>query len=183
MVRGNGVRVVAAALLLAGLAGVLGFVVEILRIVPWQTVQPPVEEILPAEGAAGPDDKEAPLTADVITQAHREDGTHPEPDPSADPVEQATAILEDYLAAELAHDGAQMARYLGGSAAAQGQEDLTVHSKAISGCTVVNATEIDFEVAVQWSAAGSRETETDIETYVLQRTDKGWRIVATPAYP
>lgn len=98
-------------------------------------------------------------------------------------------VLESYLAADLGHDGTEMAKYLGGQAAArfrpevQGQEDVTVHSKQISKHVVKDANTIVFGVAVKWSPSDSDEVLTDQTRYVLRRTDRGWRITSTPEYP
>lgn len=118
-------------------------------------------------------------------------GTEPKPAPvsAEDPVAEATVVLENYLAADLGHDGTEMAKYLGGSAAAQfrpdvqGQEDVIVRSKKVSGHTVQDPNTIHFTVAVGWSPADSEEVKSDTEKYVLKRTDQGWKIVSTPAYP
>lgn len=123
----------------------------------------------------------------------------PEPSPSPapavnpvsaeDPVAEAQVVLEKYLAADLGHDGNEMKKYLGGQAAArfvaevQGQEDLTVHSQQVSDHTVKDDNTIVFSVAVEWSAEGSSEVKTQTDRYVLQRTDAGWKITSTPAYP
>lgn len=124
-------------------------------------------------------------------------GAEPSPSPAPavspvsaeDPVAEAQVVLENYLAADLGHDGNEMKRYLGGQAAArfvpevQGQEDLTVHSQQVSDHTVKDDNTIVFHVAVEWSAEGSSEVKTQTDRYVLKRTDAGWKITSTPAYP
>ncbi|MEI6501542.1 MAG: hypothetical protein WCP21_11040 [Armatimonadota bacterium] len=106
-----------------------------------------------------------------------------------DPVAEAQVVLEKYLAADLGHDGNEMKKYLGGQAAArfvaeaQGQENLTVHSQQVSGSTVKDDNTIVFSVAVEWTAEGSTEEKTQTDRYVLKRTDAGWKITSTPAYP
>ena len=108
---------------------------------------------------------------------------------SEDAVAEARVVLEKYLAADLGHDGNEMAKYLGGQAKArfvpevQGQEDLVVHSKTITDYQFLNDYSIDFIVEVVWSPSDSSETETSSEDYVLRRTEKGWLIFSTPAYP
>lgn len=113
----------------------------------------------------------------------------PAPVSATDNVAEAQVVLEKYLAADLGHDGTEMKKYLGGQAAArfapevQGQEDLTVHSETVSGHTVKDANTLVFAVAVKWSPEGSSEEKTQTDRYVLKRTDAGWRITSTPAYP
>jgi hypothetical protein len=113
----------------------------------------------------------------------------PKPVPLEDPVAQAKVVLENYLAADLGHDGNEMAKYLGGPAKAQfradvqGQEDITVHSKKVTGKTVRDSNTIIFSVKVKWSPEGSSEVKSDTEKYTLKRTEVGWRIFSTPAYP
>lgn len=147
-----------------------------------------------AQAAATPAGADQPApTPDAGTEpaADEAGGTPPATPPVSadDPVAEATVVLENYLAADLGHDGKEMAKYLGGQAAArfrpevQGQEDLTVHSKVVSGHTVRDDNTIDFDVEVKWSPSDSEEVKTDTEQYVLKRTDKGWRIFSTPAYP
>ena len=143
-----------------------------------QTVEQPASTTASGEEQPGvqptPSEPEKPAVAPV---------------PSTDPVAEATVVLEKYLAADLGHDGEEMKKYLGGQALArfnveaQGQEDLTVHSKKVSGHTVQDDNTIDFEVTVEWSPSDSTEIKTDTEQYVLKRTDVGWRIFSTPAYP
>jgi hypothetical protein len=97
-------------------------------------------------------------------------------------------VLENYLAADLGHDGTEMAKYLGGQAAArfrpdvQGQEDVVVSSEKVAGHEVHDANTIVFKVTVKWSQPGG-PTKTGTDRYVVRRTDKGWRITSTPAYP
>lgn len=113
----------------------------------------------------------------------------PTPVPAEDPVAEATVVLENYLAADLGHDGTEMAKYLGGQAAArfrpevQGQEDVTVYSKKIASHAVKDANTIVFKVAVRWSMEDGGEAQTTSERYTVRRTTKGWRITSTPAYP
>jgi hypothetical protein len=125
--------------------------------------------------------------------------TEPEPSPSPapavnpvsadDPVAEAQVVLENYLAADLGHDGNGMRKYLGGQAAArfvpevQGQENLTVHSQQVSGHTVKDDNTIVFSVEVKWSPEGSSEVSTQTDRYVVKRTEEGWKITSTPAYP
>lgn len=122
-------------------------------------------------------------------EATTETGEKPPPVPAVDKVAEATAVLENYLAADLGHDGAEMARYLGGQAAARfrpevvGQEDLTVHSKQISSHIVKDPNTIVFMVTVKWSPSDSDEVMTDQQRYVVRRTDRGWKITSTPEYP
>lgn len=111
------------------------------------------------------------------------------PVPAEDPVAEAQVVLEKYLAADLGHDGNEMKKYLGGQAAArfvpevQGQEDVTTHSQQVSDHTVKDDNTIVFHVAVEWSAEGSSEVKTQTDRYVVKRTEEGWRITSTPAYP
>jgi len=111
------------------------------------------------------------------------------PVPVDDPVAEAQVVLESYLAADLGHDGATMAQYLGGQAAArfnpdvQGQEDLTVHSKVVTGGNTRDENTIEFTVRVEWSPSDSYEVQNDEQTYVVKRTEAGWRITSTPEYP
>ena len=111
------------------------------------------------------------------------------PVPAEDPVAEAQVVLENYLAADLGHDGNEMKKYLGGQAAArfvaevQGQEDVTTHSEEVSGHTIKDDNTIVFSVAVGWSPAGSSEVKTQTDRYVVKRTDEGWKITSTPAYP
>jgi hypothetical protein len=123
--------------------------------------------------------------------------TSPEPPPtpapvvsSEDPVAEATVVLEQYLAADLGHDGNEMKKYLGGQASArfkpevQGQENLTVHSETVASHVTKDSSTIVFKVEVLWSPEedpGTVKTTTD--SYTLKKTDKGWKIVSTPAYP
>lgn len=101
----------------------------------------------------------------------------------------AQVVLEKYLAADLGHDGRTMKQYLGGQAAArfdpqvQGQEDLTVHSQQVVGHTVKADNTLVFAVQVEWSAEGSSEVKTQTDRYVVKRTEAGWKITSTPAYP
>jgi hypothetical protein len=187
---GSSVAWMLAAILLAlALAGTLMYVVATRRATGREPAGPPVASSVQVEGtAASPDAQSAPA-ADTAGSAQKGAEAQPPPEPSEDPVAQATVVLENYLAADLGHDGREMAKYLGGNAAArfrpevQGQEDLTVHSKVVSGHTVQGPNQVDFEVAVQWSPDDSSETKTDIQKYVVKRTDKGWKIVSTPEYP
>lgn len=118
-----------------------------------------------------------------------EPGAAPAPEAADEPVAEAQAVLENYLAADLGHDGATMAKYLGGQAAArfnpdvQGQEDLTVHSKIVSGSTVRDRNTVEFTVRVEWSPSDSYEVQRDEQTYVVKRTEEGWRVTNTPEYP
>lgn len=185
----NVVWMVTTALLAVALLGALMYVMVTRRAAQTEPARPPVEASVPVEGtAAGLDAQPAPAT-DTARGAEKGTEPQPAPEPAEDPVAQATVVLENYLAADLGHDGKEMAKYLGGNAGArfrpevQGQEDLTVHSKVVSGHTVVGPNEIDFEVAVEWSPSDSNETKTDIQKYVVKRTDKGWKIVSTPEYP
>jgi hypothetical protein len=113
----------------------------------------------------------------------------PAPVPAEDPVAEATVVLENYLAADLGHDGNEMKKYLAGSAGArfrpevQGQEDVVTHSLKVSGHTVKDANTIVFKVAVRWSMSDSDEVKTQSDRYVVKRTTKGWKITSTPAYP
>lgn len=113
----------------------------------------------------------------------------PAPVPATDNVAAAQVVLEQYLAADLGHDGDEMKKYLGGQAAArfepsvQGQEDLTVHSQQVSGHTVKDDNTIRFAVEVKWAAEGSSAEQTQTDSYTLKRTDQGWKITSTPAYP
>lgn len=110
------------------------------------------------------------------------------PVPATDPLAEATVVLERYLAADLGNDGAEMQKYLGGQARARfvpevvGQEDLRVHSKRISSGQMLDENTARFLVQVEWSPEGSSEVRTDLQGYVLQRTDEGWLIVSTPEY-
>ena len=128
-------------------------------------------------------------TADAGVVAGAEGGVKPPPEPSEDPVAEAQVVLENYLAADLGHDGQEMKKYLGGQAAArfradvQGQEDVTIHSKKVSSHTVQDDNTISFKVAVEWSAEDSKEVKSDTEDYTVKRTEKGWLITSTPAYP
>lgn len=128
-----------------------------------------------------------PVAADE--EAEPEPEPEPAPVPAKDRVAEATVVLENYLAADLGHDGAEMAKYLGGQAAArfrpevQGQEDLTVRSKRISSHTVKDANTIVFSVTVEWSPSDSDEVLTDKQRYVVRRTDRGWKVTSTPEYP
>jgi len=111
------------------------------------------------------------------------------PEPATDPVAEATVVLERYLAADLGHDGQTMSECLGGQARARfnpavvGQEDITVHSKKISGHNVRDDNTIEFSVAVESSPADSQDVKTDSQPYVLKRTDQGWLVTSTPEYP
>ena len=111
----------------------------------------------------------------------------PPPVPAEDPVTEAQVVLENDLAVDLAHDGEEMAKYLGGQAAArfrpdvQGQEDTVVSSEKVIGHEVQDANTIVFSVAVTWSAEGGPTETTD--QYTVRRTDRGWKITSTPAYP
>ncbi|NPV45829.1 MAG: zinc ribbon domain-containing protein [Armatimonadetes bacterium] len=143
-------------------------------------------------GDAEPPTGLAPTPGESVTppeEATTETEEEPSPVPAADKVAEATVALENYLAADLGHDGAEMAKYLGGQAAARfrpevvGQEDLTVHSKQISSHTVKDANTIVFVVTVKWSPSDSDEVMTDQERYVVRRTDRGWKITSTPEYP
>lgn len=181
---------VLAALLLGGLIWVLAW------FVPAQ-VHPPAAPVgvsstggTPAAESETPGGAPADTTTPQAEDLKPQSSPQPEvpPEPSEDPVAQATVVLERYLAADLGNDGEEMAKYLGGSAAAQfrpevvGQENLTVHSKVISGHTVVGPNQINFEVTVKWSPEDSDEVKTDLQQYVVKRTDKGWRITSTPEY-
>ena len=150
-----------------------------------------------AIGALPAEDTEHAATPERKVRRHEAEAAKPEgvapapkpaPEPSEDPVAEASVVLENYLAADLGHDGEEMAKYLGGQAAArfrpevQGQEDITVHSKKVSGHEVRDANTINFTVDVEWSSEGSDEVKTDSASYVLKRTDKGWKIVSTPEY-
>lgn len=180
---------VAAILLALALAGTLMYVVATKRATAQDAATPPAVAAVPVEGTAPGADAQPAPTTDTAGAAEKGTEPRPAPAPSEDPVAQATVVLENYLSADLGHDGKEMAKYLGGNAAArfrpevQGQEDLTVHSKVVTGHTVVSPNEIHFEVAVQWSPSDSEETKTDIQKYVVKRTDKGWKIVSTPEYP
>jgi hypothetical protein len=146
------------------------------------TVIPETERptgLVPAPGEPGAADEEA----------EPEPEPEPAPVPAEDRVAEATVVLENYLAADLGHDGKEMARYLGGQAAArfrpevQGQEDLTVHSKKVTGHTVKDANTVVFAVEVEWSPSDSDDLMLDKQRYVVRRTDKGWKITSTPEYP
>lgn len=141
--------------------------------------------------------QKAAATAQVAAQARQaQDGAipppaapQPAPVSATDPVAEAQVVLEKYLAADLGHDGAEMQKYLGGQAAArfepsvQGQEDLTVHGQQVSGHTLKNDNTILFTVEVKWASEGSSEEHTQTDSYTLKRTDEGWKITSTPAYP
>lgn len=135
-----------------------------------------VDETVEADGVTGEEPAPEPEPA-------------PAPVPAEDPVAEATVVLENYLAADLGHDGNEMAKYLGGQAAArfrpevQGQEDVTVYSKKVSGHTVKDANTIVFKVAVRWSMEDGGEAQTTSDRYTVRRTTKGWRITSTPEYP
>jgi hypothetical protein len=137
-------------------------------------------------------------TADTVSTPTPQIETHlPNPDdvkavkpvPSEDPVAEAQVVLENYLAVDLAHDGNAMAKFLGGQAAArfrpdvQGQGDAVTQSEKVSGHTVRDANTIAFSVRVKYLLLENNKTETDTEHYVLKRTEKGWKIFSTPAYP
>ena len=119
----------------------------------------------------------------------------PEPKPapvvsSVDPVAEATVVLENYLAADLGHDGNEMKKYLGGQAAArfrpdvQGQEDVVVHSEKIASHNQKDGSTIVFKVTVKFSPGDSpNTTKTSTDSYTLKKTEKGWLIFSTPAYP
>ncbi len=158
---------------------------------PETTAQMPTDETAqemapsPAESVDDGDEGAVqPATDDADADAPDEETVS-----SDDAVAEARVVLEKYLAADLGHDGNEMAKYLGGQAKArfvpevQGQEDLVVHSKAITDYQFLNDYSIDFIVEVVWSPEGSSETETSSEDYVLRRTEKGWLIFSTPAYP
>jgi hypothetical protein len=112
----------------------------------------------------------------------------PPPISAEDPVAEAQVVLEDYLAVDLAHDGEAMAKFLGGQAAArfrpdvQGQEDVVVSSETVAGHEVHDANTIVFRVTVKWSQPGG-PTQTTTDRYVVRKTDEGWKITSTPAYP
>ncbi len=158
---------------------------------PDTTVQMPTEETTP-EAAPSPGDSVDDSDEGAIQPATDKPGVDT-PDEetvsSEDAVAEARVVLEKYLAADLGHDGNEMAKYLGGQAAArfvpevQGQEDLVVHSKTITDYQFLNDYSIDFIVDVVWSPSDSSETMTDSEDYVLRRTEQGWLIFSTPAYP
>ncbi|MEN6347555.1 MAG: zinc-ribbon domain-containing protein [Armatimonadia bacterium] len=181
---------VLAALVLGGLIWVLAW------FVPAQVHQPIAPAGVSSPGGTSAAESETPGGGPAGTTTQPAEDLKPEPspqpevppEPSEDPVAQATVVLERYLAADLGNDGEEMAKYLGGSAAAQfrpevvGQEDLTVHSKIVTGHTVVGPNQINFEVTVKWSPSDSDEVKTDLEDYVLKRTDRGWKITSTPAY-
>jgi hypothetical protein len=136
-------------------------------------------------------------TQDAVDESEPEPEPAPEPEskpapapvPAEDPVAEATVVLENYLAADLGHDGNEMAKYLGGQAAArfrpevQGQEDVTIHSKKASGHTVKDANTIVFRVRVRWSPGDGGDTQTSTDRYTVRRTTQGWLITSTPAYP
>ena len=121
----------------------------------------------------------------------------PEPTPppapvvsSEDPVAQATVVLENYIAADLGHDGNEMKKYLGGQAAArfrpdvQGQEDVIVLSEKIASHVTKDSSTIVFKVTVKYSPGESPSTtKTSTDSYTLKKTEKGWLIFSTPAYP
>ena len=56
-------------------------------------------------------------------------------------------------------------------------------SEKVSGHTVRDANTIAFSVRVKYLLLENNKTETDTEHYVLKRTEKGWKIFSTPAYP
>ncbi|HCU35088.1 MAG TPA: hypothetical protein DGT21_06375 [Armatimonadetes bacterium] len=158
---------------------------------PDTTVQMPTEEttpeMAPSPGESVKDGERGavqPATDDADADTPDEETVS-----SDDAVAEARVVLEKYLAADLGHDGNEMARYLGGQAAArfvpevQGQEDLVVHSKTITDYQFLNDYSIDFIVEVVWSPSDSSDTSTSSEDYVLRRTEKGWLIFSTPAYP
>lgn len=109
--------------------------------------------------------------------------------PTKDPVTAARAVLRSYLDADMAHDGQEMAKYLGGDAAAKfkpdvhGKKGVLIRRKRISAHTVTDANTIAFTVAVRWSPENSTAVKTDTEKYVLKHTADGWKIVSTPANP
>lgn len=158
---------------------------------PDTTVQMPTEdttqETAPSPGNAIGDNEEGAVQP--ATDKPGVDTPDEETVSSEDAVAEARVVLEKYLAADLGHDGNEMAKYLGGQAAArfapevQGQEDLVVHSKTITDYQFLNDYSIDFIVEVVWSPSDSSDTSTSSEDYVLRRTEKGWLIFSTPAYP
>ena len=158
---------------------------------PAQTAQAPVTPASDQPENTAPPQAESSDTTSAVdpgrTAAKPE--PKPAPEPSEDPVAEAQVVLENYLAADLGHDGNEMAKYLGGQAKArfrpdvQGQEDITVHSEEVSGHKIRDANTIDFKVSSKWSPSDSEEVKTQKETYILKRTDKGWKITSTPAYP
>lgn len=158
---------------------------------PDTTVQVPTEETTPETTPSPSDtiDDGAEGAIKPATDRPKTDTSNEETVSSEDAVAEARVVLEKYLAADLGHDGNEMARYLGGQAKArfvpevQGQEDLVVHSKTITDYQFLNDYSIDFIVEVVWSPEGSSDTMVDSEDYVLRRTEKGWLIFSTPAYP
>ena len=158
---------------------------------PESTVQMPTaettEETAPSPGESVDDGQRGAIQP--ATDKPGIDTPDEETVSSEDAVAEARVVLEKYLAADLGHDGNEMAKYLGGQAKArfvpevQGQEDLVVHSKTITDYQFLNDYSIDFIVEVVWAPEGSSEAETSSEDYVLRRTEKGWLIFSTPAYP
>jgi len=161
--------------------------------------QPAAEASAPAEApeesgateeSAAPAEGETPAEAEMPAEGGTPAAT-PEPSLQEDPaaVANATAVLKKYLAADLRAKGREMQKYLGGQALkrfvpeVQGQEDLTVHSKTITGHDMTDPNTINFTVIVKWSPMDSSNIKTDQEDYVMERTAKGWRITSTPAYP
>ncbi len=181
------VAVVTVALLLLAVIGVGGF---ILGRGCCPLLNPPGAQVAAPADTDGDAADDADVEYDDFgADASRDTGSGTSTVSSVASVAEAAVVLENYLAADLGHDGETMARYLGGQAAArfrpevQGQEDIIVYSKSISEHSVRNESTIDFTVAVMWSPEDQSDMLSDSEDYVLRRTEKGWLIFSTPAYP
>ncbi|HQK94398.1 MAG TPA: zinc ribbon domain-containing protein, partial [Armatimonadota bacterium] len=155
-----------------------------------------VAAVLWARGGSGGQEARPATPSDVArgvvappVAAAPEGEAAPAPEPVDDPLAEARVVLEKYLAADLRHDGREMAKYLGGQAAArfnsevQGQEDITIHSKVITGGDTRDENTVEFIVRVEWSPSDSYEVQNDEQGYVLRRTEEGWRVFSTPEYP
>ena len=96
-----------------------------------------------SETSVVPDAQQSPPAPSPVEPAE----PAPRPVPAEDPVAEARVVLENYLAADLGHDGEEMAKYLGGQAAArfrpevQGQEDVEVASEKVVGHEVQDASD------------------------------------------